>query len=241
MPQLADRLENIPAAMRAPVQDYCTLLRELGGANVRSLTIFGPIVAGRFDATRHSIQSVMVVGEIDLDMLRRLSQHGLDLGKRRIAAPLVMTNAYIIDSCDTFPLEFIEIQQAHATIFGDDAFESLQFEPNDVRLQCEREFKSILIGMRQGLLATAGKDKALEAIELSGADTLLRTLRGMLWIKSRNEALPADVVVAEIEKLTGRSLPGVRAVIDPSGPHGWEQFRILYHDVQSLAGVVDAW
>jgi hypothetical protein len=240
MPEEAVQLKGVPEPLQQPIREYSDLLRSLGGAKAKSLTLFGAVAAGRFDAARHTMRSVLVVESVDLGMLRRLSEHGPKLGKRRIAAPLIMTPAYIENSLDTFPLELIEIQQNHITVFGEDPFKALTFEDAHVRHQCEREFKTILIGLRQGLLAAAGKDKVLESVQVEAAEELIRTLRGMLWLKGQKDGKPAEQVVAEIEKSFERKLDGVRAVLNPSGPHGWNEFQALYRDVAALAEKADA-
>ena len=72
-------------------------------------------------------------------------------------------------------------------------------------------------------------------------EKLIRTMRGMLWLKGRKEAKPAEAVIAEVEALTDRRLGGVRAALDPSADHGWNEFEMLYDDVASLGNTVDAW
>ncbi len=234
------RLDRVAEAMRPPITRYAALLRELASDNAQSLTLFGTIAASTFDAARHTVRNVLVLDRIDLDMLRRLAEHGAKLGKGRISAPLIMTDAYIGASLDTFPLELIEIQQMHVTIFGDDPFTDLAFQNEHVRLQCERESKSLLIGLRQGLLAAAGRDKVLAAVEADIGAALIRTMRGMLWLKGNKDAKSASDVVGEVEKMADRKLPGIRASLDVAGEHSWPQFESLYRDVEALAEIANA-
>lgn len=232
---------RVAASMRQPLQRYAELVKELAGSNAKALTLFGAVVAGSFDPSRHTARSVLVVDRVDLSMLRRLAERGVKFGKARIAAPLVMTSSYIKGSLDTFPLELIEIKQQHATVFGNDDFTDLSFEDAHVRLQCERELKTILIGLRQGLLAAAGREKFLGALEMDVAEGLMRTLRGLLWLKGRKEAKPAAEVVTDVEKTVDRKLAGVRTALDPAAHHGWDEFETLYRDVEALGDIANAW
>ncbi len=234
-------LDRIAEPFREPVGNYARLVGEIAGDEAKSLTLFGAIAAGTFDPRRQVIRSVLVLGAVDLSVLRRIAEHGAKLGKHRIAAPLIMTPGYIEASLDTFPLELIEIQQMHVTLFGPDLFWDLSFKDADVRLQCERELKVILIGLRQGLLAAAGREKVISELETTVADGLLRTLRGLLWLKGRRAAKPAGGVLDEIEKLADRKLPGVRVAVDATAPHGWSEFERLYHDVEALGEMDDGW
>jgi hypothetical protein len=227
--------------MRTPIREFAELLRELGGDNVKSLTLFGSIAAGSFDDRRHTARSVLVVEQIDLGLLRRIAEHGPRFGKLRISAPLIMTPQYVRDSLDTFPLEFIEIQQNHMVVFGDEHFSGLEFAERDIRHECERELKVLAMSLRQGLLAAAGQEKALAELELGVGEGLLRIVRGMLWLKGRRDAQSSALVLAEIENLTSRKLPGLRQAISAPEAGGWEGFERLYHDVVALGELVDAW
>lgn len=234
-------LESIVEGMRTPLRTYAGLVKELAGDHAQALALFGSIVAGTFDPGRHVARSVLLVDRVDIAMLRKLAEHGAKLGKVSIAAPLIMTPAYIKGSLDTFPLELIEIQQKHLTVFGEDHFEDLSFEASHVRLQCERELKVILMGLRQGLLVAAGREKIIGALEMDVAEGLMRTLRGLLWLKGEKDAKPATEVLAAVEKITERKLVGVRTALDSSAHHGWDEFEGLYRDVEALGEAVDGW
>ncbi len=234
-------LTGVPEAMREPVRRYAETLRGLAGDNARSLTLFGAVAAGVFSPRTHTARSVFVVGAVDLEMLRRLARQGPRLGKARIEAPLVMTPEYIGASVDTFPLEFLEIAQRHVCVFGEDYFRELPLQAADVRHQCERELKTIQIGMRQALLAAAGRDKALTTVEVDVGERLLRSLRGLLWLHGDAAPGPAADTVAAIESGIRRPLPGVRSAIDHRSRHGWDEFKTLYSDVDALRTHIDAW
>ncbi len=236
--QVASRIAE---SMRQPIQDYADLIKQLAGDRAQSLTLFGSIISDSFDPSRHTARSALVLDAVDLALLRKIALQGAKLGKACIAAPLVMTPEYIKSSLDTFPVELIEISQHHLTLFGEDCFADLSFENNHVRLQCERELKTILIGLRQGLLAAAGREKVISAVETDIGEALMRTMRGMLWLKGIVEAKPAAEVLSEIEKIADRKLPGVRNALDSSAHHGWDEFDRLYQDVEALGEIADGW
>ncbi|MFQ5990945.1 MAG: hypothetical protein ACE5NA_00790 [Nitrospiraceae bacterium] len=237
----ATALDRIPVAMRDPIQRYADSVRELAGANVLALTVFGSLAAGSFNPTKHTARSVVVLQTVDLEMLRQFAKQGARLGKARIAAPLIMTPEYIRASADSFPLEFIEIHQCHVCVFGPDYFNDLVFDAAHIRLQCERELKTILIGMRQGLLAAAGREKLFSTIETDVAERLVRTLRGLLWLHGQTQAQPGVQAVAEVERSVSRPMPGIRRILDETAEHGWQEFRALYADVEALQSTADAW
>ncbi len=234
-------LERVEATMRGPLAEYAASIKTIAGTHETSLSLYGSILRCPFDAGLQSARSVLVVPCVDLGILRTLAEGGLRFGQSGIGAPLIMTAKYIKDSQDTFPLELIEIHQHHMTLFGVDHFSQLAVEDDHVRLQCERELKSILIGLRQGLLAAAGREKVIGAMTTDVGEALIRTLRGMLWLKGKKEALPAQDVLDDAEQITDRKLTGMRTALDPFTNHGWDQFDALYRDVEALGEIANAW
>lgn len=241
MPEDLSGIDRIPESMRTPIRSYASRLRELGGGNALALTVFGALAMGDFDPAKQTVRNVLVLHAVDLDMLRQLAGEGMHLGKARIAAPLIMTPQYIENSLDAFPLEFLEIQQNHIGVFGPEYFQDLSIQDSHVRLQCERELRTMLIGMRQGLLSAGGREKLLGTIEADVLERLIRTLRGILSLQGEQDAKPAGQILEAIERRLDRRFPGIRRALDEHSPHGWDEFRSVYEEIEGLRQVVDAW
>lgn len=217
------------------------LVRHVFDVDSPSLTVIGRAATAQFNEDIDPIRTVLVIDAIDLRKLIRLAEHGPRLGAQRVVAPLIMTPTYIAESLDTFALELIEIHQRHVTVLGQDYFVNLSFDEKDVRLQCERELKVLAIQLRQGLLAAGGREQSLAELEIGVTEGLLRTLRGMLWLKNIRGALPDDAVLTRIEELTHRPLEGARIAMNDLSGHGYKEFEALYGDVVHLSSVVNAW
>jgi hypothetical protein len=233
--------ERLHESLRGPVRRYATRLRELFGAHLFSLTIYGPSVVGVLPHRHQSVRSAVVFDTLDWQRMWQLSAEGPRLASLQLAAPLVFTPEWLQNSCDVFPLEFIEIQQLHVTLLGDDVFAPLVFAERDVRLQCERELKVASIALRQRLLSSGGRQRRLQHAGRELAEHLVRTLRGLLWLKQLRQSLDAKQVVAESERLLGRPLPGISHLAAAAGDETtWQQFRDLCVDVKALEQLVDA-
>lgn len=231
---------RLPAQMERPLADLRDLLDALAGDDLIGLTAFGPVLEPGFDRSDLGASTVMVLRKIDLMMIRRLAAHGPHLARMRIAPPLTMTPEYIESSTDTFPLELLEICQRRLTLKGRDCFERLVIQPEHLRLQCEREFKRILIRLRQGLLMAGGKSDFLVELEQDIALQTLRTLRGMLWLEGKRDYLPVDEVLAKCEELSGRPLGGLREAVHPDAEGSWDEFVAVYQDVEWLSDRLNA-
>lgn len=241
MTQPVMNMERVVSHMQEPLKKYIERVQTLAGQNCLALIGVGAIATPGFDPARHIARSVLVLDTIELDMLRELAKDGAKLGKAKIAAPLIMTPVYINGSLDAFPLEFLEIQQCHVCFVGTDYFADLSFDEHHIRLQCERELKTILIGMRQGLLAAAGREKLFGAMEGDIAERLIRTLRGLLWLHGQGDYLSAIEVVGRIEQETDLPLSGIRRALQEDRRHDWEDFTRLYDDIDRLKTLADRW
>ena len=204
-----------------------------------SCAVHGAAAAGTIDLEQHAARTAVVFDAVDLETLRQLALDGPHWGAQHLAAPLVFTPDYLRASLDTFPLELLEIQQQHRMLFGDDHFAPLEFAPADVRLQCERELKVLLMAVQQGVLTSSGREENLQRLSEDLIERLVRTLRGIAWQHGVHEGRPAREVVAEVERLLATRLPGVAAAVQGLGGSPWQHYTNLYADVQRLGHYVN--
>jgi len=233
-------VDTLPPPYRDGFVALANTLRVLAGENLLGLCAFGGWLAGDPFFAGTPGRSVVVLRRIDLRMLDRLATSGAKFGRRNLRAPLIMTPEYVRSSCDTFPLELLEIQQTHVVVCGADYFADLRFEPRHVRLQCEREFKSELIQLRQGLLAAAGRRKLLGTLCLDVAERTLRVLRGVLYLADASQtAGPSAALVRQVAAHTRLGLPALERLVAGRPEIGLPEFEALYQDIAQLAGYID--
>ncbi|MCO6437090.1 MAG: hypothetical protein J5J06_08380 [Phycisphaerae bacterium] len=206
---------------------------------VEALVLFGPAVSSEFHPGIDRARTVLVLRNVELAGLRRLATEIPGLTNQGVAAPLIMTPAYIDESRDTFPLEFLEVQQRHVIVLGRDPFSNLTFLDADIRTQCEREVKILMIGLRQGLLASGGADDDLVDLDHDVASGLVRTLRGVLWLKGTRDALSTKDILTHVEGVVGRKLDGLRKSLQPEARERWDEFVRLYDDVAAVGRFID--
>lgn len=177
------KLDAIGASIREGITSFCEKILPALGDNIRSITVVGSAVTEDFKPGLSDINTVLVLGRQDLATLNALASLVRPMGRKRISPPLLMTESYIKRSSDVFGVEFLDFQLSHQTILGNDPFAALTFDKKDVRLQCERELKAMLIRLRQGYIASAANKKLVRDILISAAKGLEPLLRAILWLK----------------------------------------------------------
>lgn len=233
-------ISTIPPALRKPFAAFAEVLLELAGDDLLGLSAFGGAAVADPCFEQAPLRSVAVLRRVDLQMLDRLAARGSRWGRQGVAAPLIMTPEYIEASRDAFPLELLEIQQLERRVCGDEHFADLTFVPADLRLQAERELKSELIQLRQGLLAAAGKHRLLHELCMAAAERSVRVVRGLLHLLGRRAPDAAREVFEVAAEATGLKLVTLARALAAPAPLDFEGFRRCYAEVADLAAHVDA-
>ena len=178
------KVDTLEARIRDPVKEFAGRLIAALGDNLQSITVVGSGLTEDYRAGQSDFNTVLVLGRQNLQSLNSVASLARPMRRKKISPPLLMTQSYIERSRDVFGLEFLDFQLAHETIMGDDPFASLTFDKKDVRLQCERELKAMLIRLRQGYIAAAANKKLVRDVLISTAKGMAPLLRAMLWLKN---------------------------------------------------------
>jgi len=186
------KLDALRAQIRDSVKAFVEKLVAELGDNLQSITVVGSSLTEDFKPGQSDINTVLVLGRQTSASLNAVASLAKPMRKKHISPPLLMTSSYIEQSRDVFGVEFLDFQLTHRTILGDDPFDSLAFDKKDVRLQCERELKAMLIRLRQGYIAAAANKRLVRDVLISTAKGLMPLLRAMLWLKDIDRPAGAE-------------------------------------------------
>jgi hypothetical protein len=164
---------------------------------MHSVYVTGTAITNDFDDSISDVNSIFVLKEMDLRFLELLAPLGKTYGKKRVAAPLIMTPAYIQSSLDVFPIEFLNFKLIHETVFGEDIFENIEISRFDLRHHCERELKVKLIWLRQGYLDAMGDRKLLTEGFVNSITGYIPLFRGIITLLGKEPpAIQSEVITA---------------------------------------------
>jgi hypothetical protein len=240
------KLESLQVQIRDSVKDFAERLLTALGDNLLSITVVGSSLTEDFRPGQSDINTVLVLGGQTLASLNAVASMAKPMRRKKISPPLLMTQSYIERSRDVFGVEFLDFQLAHETVMGEDPFASLEFDKNDVRLQCERELKAMLIRLRQGYIAAAANKKLVRDILISTAKGMAPLLRAMLWLKDIKRSARAEVTfVKSAGEFSVDTNPLTSAIkwrhekIRLSGAEMENAFDSVYSVIEQLADIVD--
>ena len=186
------KVNELHVVIQDLVKDFAERLLTALGDNLQSITVVGSSLTEDFRPGTSDINTVLVLDKQTTESLNAIASLAKPVSRKKLSPPLLMTKSYIERSQDVFGVEFLDFQLAHKTIMGNDPFASLSFDKKDVRLQCERELKAMLIRLRQGYIAAAANKKLVRDILISTAKGMAPLLRAMLWLKDIERSARAE-------------------------------------------------
>ncbi len=193
---------TIPPDIASRLQPFFQALREIAGKRLLAVCLSGSAVTPDYLPGISDLNTVIVLRELDLKFLQQLAPLGKKFSRRKIAAPLLITPDYIDTSLDVFPIEFLDLQLRHLVIEGPDLFQDLAIRDCDLRLQCEREIKARIIGLRQDYLAATGQRQQLAQALSRAFTSLMPVCRGIVRLYGQKPPVPIRVLLERLATVT---------------------------------------
>jgi hypothetical protein len=228
------------------ISPFVDELLQAHASNIHSINITGSAVISDYDEKLSDVNSVVVLHNMDLKFLAFLAPLGKKYGKKRVAAPLVMTPEYIRDSLDAFPIEFFDFKLIHKTVFGTDLFATLEIARAPLRLQAERELKTKLIHLRQGYISSLGKKERLSVVLIRSFTGSMALFRAILTLLGKTPPVARAEVISLLDSASAidteifKTLLSLKAgLIKPSEHELRTLFERYYHVLESVEKVID--
>lgn len=240
MSKIPDKPQNVFADL---TNDY----QKIFGKDLVSLIIYGSAAGGYYVKGKSDINLLVVLTPEGADRLEDSLDIVKQWSKRRVAVPWVMTRSFINNSLDCYPIEFLNLKNNHILIHGEDVLVPLQFKPEDLRLQIEKELKGKLILLRQGYLETEGSSRQIRQLISRSLMAFISIFNALIYLKQvtvphkRRDTIretaklftfDADVFLTcvdikeEADKLSGEEIAGV--------------FKKYLREVENICNIVDA-
>jgi len=210
-----------------------------------SVNLYGSASSGEYSNKKSNL-NVLIVLKSDCPEDLEKATAILNKWKYRIISPLFMSEEYIKESCDVFPVEFLDIKENHSVLFGQDVFKDISIDTRHLRFQCEHELKTKLIGLKQ-FYARSSKNKSILAEFLPKAITpLIHILRNSIHIKggrtpySKTEAI--DLIGREygIDSGLWRDVLAAKSGLQAIRPGDANRYFIRFiEDVEKIAEKID--
>ena len=226
-------------------------LREIFGARMRSLIVYGAAAGGHATGDGHgqdqpATRTLAVVERMTREDLGACARRVEAWHARGLATPLLVAAHEFDRSLDAFPLEFGAILADHVVVSGENPFAASRLDPADVRRACEVQARSHLLHLREAYLETHGRADALSDLIVQSAPAFTALLRSV----ARLEAQASDdgaAAARHAERILGVAGGTISDIVKLTGVHelpsaGAERlFGPYLEAVEKLVAYVDGW
>lgn len=236
-----------PAAeVVALARKWLTPVRAAIGPEFVAAYLTGSVLTQGFDPRHSHVNVLVVANSLDGPRLDAVARSLPAQRKPPLVEPLFLTRRQIEGSLDAFPIEWVEIQERHLRLEGDDVFTGLQVPRTYLRLQCEHELRGKHIQLRQTYLLHRSDGATLARVlraSASGFATLFRTV-----LRLRGESPPAEPArviqrVADLFQLDAQGLLSAHLFRYSTRRYKADEVLALYHrflaEVERLIGALN--
>jgi predicted nucleotidyltransferase len=239
MAKIPDKPEDVFVPL---TQDY----QKVFGKELISLILYGSAAGGSYVKGKSDINLLVVLTAEAINRLEDSLATVKHWKKCRVAVPLVMTKAFIESSLDCYPIEFLNMKNRHILIYGENVLEQLNFKPEDLRLQIERELKGKLILLRQGYLETGGNARQLRQLISRSFTAFISIFNALLHLKQESAPRQRRDTIKEVAKLFAVDeeaflyCADIKEGVDKlSGEEVAGVFKKYMNEVEKLCNIVD--
>ncbi len=218
------------AAVLAAARRWLEPVRGALGTEFSAAYLTGSVLSQGFDEKHSRINILVVARNLDTAHLDKLAL-ALPRPSKPALEPLFVSRNQIEHSLDVFPIEWLEVQERHLRLEGEDVFQNLEVPRQALRLQCEHELRGKHLRLRQVyVLEHQHPDRLTGTLRAtaSGMAALFRTL-----LRLRGETPPADTSrvierLADLYRLDAQSLLGPHVLRYSHRRPAREEIQTLY-------------
>ena len=229
------------------VQSFTRQIQEIYGEDLISLILFGSAAGADYIPERSDLNFLIVLKEVTPQQLKKSWRFLNQWHKRGISTPLFLDPKYIHSSVDVYPIEFLDMQEQHRLLAGDDVLNDLKISQENLRLQCEQELKGKLLHLRRSYLESGGDARRLEELMPASLKPFGVILRNLLRLHGAQPPQEFLEIINETERVFNLKLEAFREVYQLKLGHRRLErtevealFESYLHEVQALAQKADA-
>jgi len=216
------------------------------GDDLVSIILYGSATGKDYRPGKSDINFMIVLSESGIEALDRAFDVIKKWQKRNVAIPLFLTEGYVDTSLDVFPIEYLNFQGNYVLVFGKDILKDLAFDPEFIRLQCEREIKGKLLILREAFLETSGKGKALREVIGHSISAFVAIFKALLYMKgqdlpsTKREIVSATAAAFDMDAGVFEKLLDIKdEKVKPGDMEVMGLFKDYLREVRKLAKLVD--
>ncbi|MBW2271771.1 MAG: hypothetical protein JRG96_00765 [Deltaproteobacteria bacterium] len=243
-------LDGLDEKDRSALDRMVSELQQQHSDALLAVLLTGEAASADYRPAKTRLTTLVLLGEVTPEALRRTRGSLKAWSKRRIATPLFMDPLYVESALDVFPIELLEIGDRHLLLHGEsDPFADLEIHLPHLRLEVEEQLRGKMLHLWEAYLEVGASKRELKRLLVESPLGFEVALRGLLRLRQEAGARrpdDSDALLAAVETEFGVALPTLRrleAVRGGKGSIAGDEveplFDIYLAEVRSLVRTID--
>jgi len=183
-------MSRIPRTPDEIFEEFSMDYKSKFGDDLLSIILYGSGAKGDYIYKKSDLNFLITLTNEGMKNIRKCLPLIKKYSKRNVTTPLFLTEEYMKNSLDSYPVEFFNIKSSYQLVYGEDVLAKLNIEKEFLRLQSERELKGKLLHLREAYLSTAHEKKLMRQL-ISDSITSFTSIFTVL-LHFNNEAIASQ-------------------------------------------------
>jgi len=237
-------IDGLPDEYQQHLRAYVKDVQQVYGDALDGVLLYGSAVRGEFLPGRSNLNVILVVKSAKADRLKAYGALHRRWAKEQIVVPLFVTQADLPATALIFPLEYLEIQEHHRLLAGQDPFVGFKVDQRHLLAEVLQGLRGNLLRVRQRFIEGGGTEEAITILLPLSLTAILPCLRGVQRLLGRPVLAHGEPLLHDIETAVSIDLAGLRDAWflkrGQISPGQKEIPRLMERYLESLEGLVQA-
>lgn len=166
--------------MEKLLAELVTRLKNSYGDDLVSVVLYGSAATGEYHEKFSDLNVLCVLKSIGVRELEKSEETVSWWLKQKQPLPLFLSREEVENSCDAFPIEFLDIRQNRRVLYGEDVVEKIEVKTAQHRRQVEHETRAGLLRLRERFLGMQRSKKEVSQLMLDSLPTFSTLFRHAL-------------------------------------------------------------
>lgn len=174
-------LDSVPELVAEALARLTNTLGTLD--DVSGLVLYGSLARGEYRPRESDVNLAVSLGRGSTETLRALHEPLRAAWRAVRVEPFLVLESEVPRLADVFPVKLLDIRQHHRVLSGEDPFEHVVIEPDDLRKRIEQELRNHLLRLRRHYVSFGDNARALAPAMVRSAKTLRYELGALLHLR----------------------------------------------------------
>ena len=203
-------IDGLPDEYLQQLRAYVKDVQRLYGDALDGVLLYGSAVRGEFLPGRSNLNVVLIVKSARADQLKKYGAVHRRWAKEQVVVPLFVTQADLPAMSLVFPLEYLEIQEQHRLLAGQDPFVGFKVDQRHLLAEVLQSLRGNLLRVRQRFIEGGGSEEAITILLPLSLTAILPVLRGVQRLLGRPVLSQGEPLLKDFETFLSIDLSGLR-------------------------------